>query len=204
MSDDVPSRRPGGRTARVRADVLAAVNALLTEQGYDALSIEDVADRSGVHRTTIYRRWGSVAMLLVDLLQLGTEDDWRPPDTGSLAGDLTAINRELYEALTVEPSLTTAVIAASFRTPEAAEALSRFWADRYRRSEAVVRRAVERGDIPASTDAQQLLVSATGPLFHQRVLLRRPITPADADAYAHAALAGVAGPRGDNDASQLP
>jgi len=204
VSDDVPSRRPGGRTARVRADVLAAVTALLTEQGYDALSIEDVADRSGVHRTTIYRRWGSVAMLLVDLLQLGTEDDWRPPDTGSLAGDLTAINRELFEALTVEPSLTTAVIAASFRTPEAAEALSRFWADRYRRSEVVVRRAVERGDIRAGTDAQQLLVSATGPLFHQRVLLRWPITRADADAYAHAALAGVAGPRGDNGASQLP
>jgi AcrR family transcriptional regulator len=203
VSDDVPSRRPGGRTARVRADVLAALDALLTEQGYDALSIEDVADRSGVHRTTIYRRWGSVAMLLVDLLHLGTEDDWRPPDTGSLAGDLTAINRELYEALTVEPSLTTAVIAASFRTPEAAEALSRFWADRYRRSEVVVRRAIERGDIRAGTDAQQLLVSATGPLFHQRVLLRRPITRADADAYAHAALAGVTGPGGDDAASHL-
>ncbi|SHN51348.1 transcriptional regulator, TetR family [Geodermatophilus obscurus] len=203
MSDDVPSRRPGGRTARIRADVLAALDALLTEQGYDALSIEDVADRSGVHRTTIYRRWGSVAMLLVDLLHLGTEDDWRPPDTGSLAGDLTAINRELYEALMVEPSLTTAVIAASFRTPEAAEALSRFWADRYRRSEVVVRRAIERGDIRAGTDAQQLLVSATGPLFHQRVLLRRPITRADADAYAHAALAGVAGPGGDDAASHL-
>ncbi len=204
MSDGVPSRRPGGRTARIRADVLAALDALLTEQGYDALSIEDVADRSGVHRTTIYRRWGSVAMLLVDLLHLGIEDDWRPPDTGSLAGDLTAINRELYEALTVEPSLTTAVIAASFRTPEAAEALSRFWADRYRRSEVVVRRAIERGDIRAGTDAQQLLVSATGPLFHQRVLLRRPITPADADAYAQAALAGVARPRGDDPASRLP
>jgi AcrR family transcriptional regulator len=203
VSDGVPSRRPGGRTARVRADVLAALDELLTEQGYDALSIEDVADRSGVHRTTIYRRWGSVAMLLVDLLHLGTEDDWRPPDTGSLAGDLTAINRELYEALTVEPSLTTAVIAASFRTPEAAEALSLFWADRYRRSEVVVRRAIERGDIRAGTDAQQLLVSATGPLFHQRVLLRRPITRADADAYAHAALAGVAGPGGDDAASHL-
>jgi AcrR family transcriptional regulator len=197
VSDDVDSRRPGGRTARVRADVLAAVNALLTEQGYDALRIEDVADRSGVHRTTIYRRWGSVGMLLVDLLQLCTEDDWRPPDTGSLAGDLTALNRELYEALTMEASLTTAALAASFRTPEAAEALSRFWADRYRRSEVVVRRAVARGDIPTATDAQQLLVAATGPLFHQRVLLRQPITLANADAYAHAALAGVVGPGGD-------
>ena len=167
------------------------MDALLTEGGYDALSIEAVADRSGVHRTTVYRRWGSVAMLLVDLLDLGTEDDWRPPDTGSLAGDLIAINRQVCDALTVEPSPTAAVIAASFRTPEAAEALSRFWADRYRRCTPVVDRAVARGEVPAGTDPHRLLVSATAPLYHLRVLLRQPLTRADADSYARAALAAV-------------
>lgn len=167
------------------------MDALLTEGGYDALSIEAVADRSGVHRTTVYRRWGSVAMLLVDLLDLGTEDDWRPPDTGSLAGDLIAINRQVCDALTVEPSPTAAVIAASFRTPEAAEALSRFWADRYRRCTPVVDRAVARGEVPAGTDPHRLLVSATAPLYHLRVLLRQPLTRAGADAYARAALAAV-------------
>jgi AcrR family transcriptional regulator len=204
VADNVPSRRPGGRTARVRADVLGAVNALLVEQGYDAVSIEAVAERSGVHRTTIYRRWGSVAMLLVDLLNLGTEDDWRPPDTGSLLGDLTGLNRELFDALTAEPSVTTAVIAASFRTPEAADALSRFWADRYRRCEVVVQRAVARGEIPPDTDARRLLVSATGPLYHLRILLQQPMTRADADAFAHAALAGLAADGGEAAASPLP
>jgi AcrR family transcriptional regulator len=193
MSGDAPSRRPGGRTARVRADVLSAVMALLTEQGYDALSIEAVATRSGVHRTTVYRRWGSVAMLLVDLLELGTEDDWQPPDTGALEGDLVALNRELHAALTAEPSLTAAVIAASFRSTEAAQALSRFWADRYRRCAVIVDRAISRGEIPADTEPHRLLVAATAPLYHQRTLLRLPLTRADADAYArHAATAAVA------------
>ncbi|TDQ50775.1 TetR family transcriptional regulator [Actinorugispora endophytica] len=177
----------------MRADVLAAVNALLTEDGYDALSIEAVADRSGVHRTTVYRRWGSVPMLLVDLLDLGAEDDWRAPDTGSLEGDLIAVNREVRDALSADPSPTLAVIAASFRSPEAAQALRRFWADRYERCAVAVQRAVDRGEVPAGTDPDRLLIAATGPLYHHRVLLGRALTRDEADAYARAALAGAAG-----------
>ncbi len=191
MSNRPPLRRPGGRAARVRADVLAAVDALLTSGGYDALTVDAVAERSGVHRTTVYRRWGSVAMLLVDLLALGAEDAWQPPDTGSLEGDLIAINREVRDALSAEPSPATAVIAASFRSPEAAEALARFWADRYRRCATVVERAVARGEVPAGIDAHRLLLSATGPLYHRHVLFRQPVPRADADAYARAALAGA-------------
>ncbi|WP_233712374.1 TetR/AcrR family transcriptional regulator C-terminal ligand-binding domain-containing protein [Kribbella turkmenica] len=53
-----------------------------------------------------------------------------PADTGTLQGDLIRLNREVHSALTERPSITQAVIAASFRTPEAAEALTAFWADR--------------------------------------------------------------------------
>jgi AcrR family transcriptional regulator len=170
------------------------VDALLAEGGYDALGIEAVAERSGVHRTTIYRRWGSVPMLLVDLLALGIEDGWRAPDTGSLESDLIAINREVCDALIAEPSPTVAVIAASCSL-EAADALRRFWIDRYQRCGVVVERAVGRGEIAASTDARLLLMSATGPLYHQRMLMREPLTHADADAYARAALGLIGGSR---------
>lgn len=186
-----PSLRPGGRTARVRMIVLDAVDRLLTENGYEALSIDAVSDRCGVHRTTIYRRWGSVAMLLADLLALGTEDGWTPPDRGSLEEDLIALNRELLAALVDERSLTVAVISASFRSSEAADALRRFWADRYQRCELVIQRATARGEIAISTDPQRLLIAATGPLYHQRILLDRPVSQADADAYARAALAMI-------------
>jgi hypothetical protein len=91
-----------------------------------------------------------------------------------------------------------AVIAASFRSPEAADALGRFWADRYQRCAVAVGRAVARGEIPACTDAHRLLMSATGPLYHQRMLLRQQLTRADADAYARAALAAVTATTGND------
>ncbi|MFF0339307.1 TetR/AcrR family transcriptional regulator [Kribbella sp. NPDC004875] len=191
MPDDERASRPGGRTARVRSEVLAAVDAELAEHGYDGLTIDAVATRSGVHRTTVYRRWKSVAGLLVDLLEAGADDSWEPADTGSLEGDLIAVNREIHAALTARPSVTQAVIAASFRTPEAADALTQFWIDRYERTAIVVRRAVDRGEIPPTTDAHQLLLTATAPLYHQLVLLRRPMTRASADEHARIAAASV-------------
>lgn len=200
MTDIERASRPGGRTARVRADVLAAVEAELAEHGYDGLTIDGVALRSGVHRTTVYRRWKTVAGLLVDLLQAGIDDTWEPADTGSLEGDLIALNREVHAALTASPSITQAVIAASFRTPEAAEALTQFWSDRYARSALVVQRAIRRGEIPAGTDPYQLLMSATGPLYHQLVLLRQPMPRATADRYARAAAAVARGGLGSSHA----
>ncbi|WP_433163735.1 TetR/AcrR family transcriptional regulator [Kribbella sp. CA-247076] len=187
MSDGQRASRPGGRTARVRAEVLGAVEAELAEHGYDGLTIDGVAARSGVHRTTVYRRWKTVAGLLVDLLRAGLDDAWEPADTGTLEGDLIRLNREVHAALTEEPSVTRAVIAASFRTPEAAEALTAFWADRYRRSAVVVRRAVDRGEVAASVDPHEVVVAATAPLYHQLVLLRQPLSRAAADRYARAA-----------------
>ncbi|WP_350280097.1 TetR/AcrR family transcriptional regulator [Kribbella sp. HUAS MG21] len=191
MTETVRASRPGGRTARVRSDVLAAVEAELAEHGYDGLTMDAVAVRSGVHRTTLYRRWKTVAGLLVDLLAAGADDAWEPADTGSLEGDLIAVNREVHAALTARPSVTQAVIAASFRTTEAAEALTRFWEDRYARTARVVERAVARGEIPADVDAQQLLLTATAPLYHQLVLLRQPMTRSAADHHARIAAASV-------------
>ena len=181
----VEHARPGGRTARVRADVMAAVEAELADHGYDGLTIDGVAARSGVHRTTVYRRWRTVDGLLIDLLAMGVDDSWAPAETGSLAGDLIELNREVHESLAITPSLTAAVIAASFRTTEAAEALHSFWKDRYERSEVVVTRAIERGEVPADTDAHRVVLTATAPLFHQVALMRQEMSVEEAERYAH-------------------
>jgi AcrR family transcriptional regulator len=179
-----PIRRPGGRSAQVRRRVLDAVRAQLVEHGYDALTVDAVADRSGVHRTTVYRRWRDVGGLLADVLADAASDDWSPPDTGSLKGDLHALNREIHAGLTADPPVTAALIAASFRSAQAAQALRMFWADRYARCTVIVRRAVDRGEVPAGTDPHALLVAATAPIYHELVLLR---SPADAGLAARVA-----------------
>ncbi|MER7000335.1 TetR/AcrR family transcriptional regulator [Streptomyces sp. NPDC000410] len=182
--------RTGGRSARVRAQVLEAVGALLLEAGYDGLTVDTVAERAGVHRTTVYRRWGDVGRLLADVLDAASDDTWSPPDAGSLEDDLTALNQEVYEALTGGgPNLTTALIAAGFRSAEAA-ALSRFWEDRYARCAVVVTRAADRGELPGPADSRALLVAATAPLYHELLLLRAvpdPTLPRRAAAAAAAA-----------------
>ncbi|MEV0321483.1 TetR/AcrR family transcriptional regulator [Streptomyces sp. NPDC050658] len=187
-------RRPGGRTARVRAQVLDAVLAELGEHGYDGLTPDTVAARAGVHRTTVYRRWGDVGGLLADVLDAAGDDDWRPPDTGSLEGDLTGLNEEIQSALIARPPVVAALIAASFRSEKAAEAQQRLWEDRYARCEIVVDRAVDRGEVPQGTDARQLLLAATGPMYHQLLLLRTPPDPRlPARTARTAALAAAAG-----------
>ncbi|MGW3352528.1 TetR/AcrR family transcriptional regulator [Nonomuraea rubra] len=190
-----PRRRPGGRTGRVRAQVLDAVRAELAERGYDGLGLDGVAARAGVHRATVYRRWRDVGGLLADLLEATTsDDDWQPQDTGSLQGDLTVLNQENLAAMTAQPSIAAALIAASFRSEEAARGLRRLWEDRYARCEVIVGRAVRRGELPAGTDAPALLVAATAPLYHHLVLLRTPPDPAlPGQAARAAALAAFAG-----------
>lgn len=189
------ARRPGGRTARIRTQVLEAVGAELVENGYDALTVDTVAARARVHRTTVYRRWHGVGGLLADVLDAAVADDWQPPDTGALETDLTALNDEVQTALTTEPRLAEALIAASFRSREAARAMRDFYEDRYARCAPVVARAVRRGEVPADTDARALLVAATAPLYHQLLLLRTPVDPGlparTARATARAATAGA-------------
>ncbi|MFI7387247.1 TetR/AcrR family transcriptional regulator [Streptomyces sp. NPDC049813] len=190
-----PDRRPGGRTARVRAQVLDAVRAELAEGGYEALTLERVAARAGVHRATVYRRWRDVGGLLVDVIAAAGEMDWRPPDTGSLRGDLTALNQEIQESLVVRPSFATALLAASFHSEQAARAQTALWADRYVQCEVLVERARERGELPGlRTDARSLLVAATAPVYHQLVLLRADPDPDLPErAAAAAVLAAAAG-----------
>ncbi len=182
---DKSPRRPNGRSARVRRKVLDAVRAQLVEGGFDLLTMDAVADRSGVHRTTVYRRWRDVGGLLADVLTDATGDDWRPPQTGSLETDLAAVNCEVHAALTADSSISTALIAASFRSPQAAEALRTFWADRYARCAAIVRRAIDRGEVPADTDPRAVIIAATAPLYHTLVLLRSPADSGLAARSAH-------------------
>ncbi|MEV6475598.1 TetR/AcrR family transcriptional regulator [Streptomyces sp. NPDC051657] len=189
-----PDRRPGGRTARVRAQVLDAVRAELGAQGFEGLTMEGVAARAGVHRTTVYRRWEDVGGLLADVLDAAGEDDWEPADTGSLHSDLAALNDEIQESLVVRPSIPQALMAASFRSARAADAQRRLWEDRYARCEIIVERAVERGELPPHTDARRLLIASTAPLYHQLVLLRTAPDPRlPSHAATTATLAAAAG-----------
>ncbi|WP_372458306.1 TetR/AcrR family transcriptional regulator [Streptomyces sichuanensis] len=185
--------RPGGRTARTRAAVRDAVLSGLVEHGYPGLTVEYVAEHSGVHKTTLYRRWGGVEGMVADALDLAGEDSWSPPDTGTLRGDLLALAHEVVDTFTdpAGAAAPTAFITAAFQSERAARALGGFYAERFGRCAPLIARAVERGEAPPGTDAGAVARAVSAPLFFRLFITREDVDAAAAEQAADAVLAAV-------------
>ncbi|MFF5111698.1 TetR/AcrR family transcriptional regulator [Streptosporangium sp. NPDC000509] len=185
--------RPGGRTARVREAVREATLAELAEKGYDQMTVEGVALRAGVHKTTVYRRWGSVEGLAADALDLAGTEPWPVPDTGTIEGDLRELTRLVLDGF-ADPEtgpVSTAFIRASARDPVVARALRAFFAARHEQSALLVTRAVERGELPEDVDAADLIRTAVAPLYYRLFVSGEPVDERVADRAAAAALAAA-------------
>jgi AcrR family transcriptional regulator len=183
--------RTGGRSARVREAVLSAVLHELNVNGYAALSVEAVASRAGVNKTTIYRRWPTLDDLLVDALTTWSEDAIPGSDTGSIETDLLALGRTLADQLNggVGRQIAAVVLTAGLRSPQLREATRRYFDQQAVRATPVVTQAIERGELPANTDTNTLLTTFRAPLFYRMVTTGDPI---DEDLITHAARVTLA------------
>ncbi|MYY02072.1 MULTISPECIES: TetR/AcrR family transcriptional regulator [unclassified Streptomyces] len=188
--------RPGGRTARVREAVLRAAGDALAEHGFDRLDLADVARRAEVGKTTVYRRWSSPTGLIADLLDDMADQSSPRARTGSLADDLRANARLVLKTLTDprQGALFRSVIAAATCDPRTAQALHRFYAVRVGEWSGCVTEAVERGELPAGTDADEVVRAVSAPLYYRLLASGDPLDEAAADRAAEAAvLAAKAG-----------
>jgi AcrR family transcriptional regulator len=192
--------RPGGRTARVAESVFAAAIAELSSRGYAEISVESIAARAGVHKTTVYRRWGSKPEIIRQALA-GAADAVIPvPDTGSLAEDLRTLARAVHGVLSAPQgaAITRSLVVGGLSSPEIASLMSQFWAGRLAAISLIVDRATGRGELPPATDPAALMHAVAAPLYYELLVTRAPVTERDADRSAAAALAaaraGVFGP----------
>jgi len=163
--------RTGGRSARVREAILAATFDELVETGYAALSMEAVATRAGVHKTTVYRRWTTLDDLLLDALTSWSQEALPVPDTGSIDTDLLALGRELAEVLNdgIGRQIAAFVLTSGLRSPRLSEATRRYFDHQALRAVPTVRKAVDRGELPEQCDANALLTTFRAPLFYRMV-----------------------------------
>ncbi|CAO5227481.1 TetR/AcrR family transcriptional regulator [Frankia sp. AgKG'84/4] len=185
--------RPGGRTARVRASVLQAAGDVLAERGFAQLDLADVARLAGVGKTTVYRRWGTVAGLVADLLAEMAEESVPRTETGSLLGDLRA-NADLVRRTLGDPrqgALFQAVIAAATYDERTAQALRRFYDARIAEWAPCVARAVDRGEAPAGTDPAEVIRAVSAPLYYGLLTAGKPPDEATAERAARAATAAA-------------
>lgn len=154
--------RPGGRSARVVAAVMRATLDELGRVGYGRLRVEDVASRSGVNKTTIYRRWPDKSDLVCAALRtVGGPPD--VPDTGHVRSDLIASFRTAMRGWATERGRDLGLVLVMERADPAVERVSRSLSEQYRAARrAILKRAVARGELPPTTDLDLLLDVLTG------------------------------------------
>ena len=133
----------------------AGLGAELIDNGYAGTTVERIARRAGIAKTTIYRRWGGLDGLLADLMAEHAEQEIPVPDHGNLDADLRALAREVVTSL-ASPAIRAAfatIVAAAVQNPAARELLSRFLDARTAKMNVIVapRRAARRAAARTST-----------------------------------------------------
>jgi AcrR family transcriptional regulator len=160
---------------------------------YADVSIESIAARAGVHKTTVYRRWGSKPELISQVLAGAAVSRIPVPDTGSVDEDLRALARAVQAILSAPQgaAITRALVVGGLTSPEIAGVMSQFWAGRLAAISVIVDRAVERRELPAGTDPALLMHAVAAPLYYELLVTQVPITERDADRGAASALAAA-------------
>jgi AcrR family transcriptional regulator len=157
------------RPRAVQADeaIREAALALLRELGYAGLTIEGVAARAGVAKTTVYRRWPSKAELAFEV-GLHPSDLGLAPDTGSLAGDLAEVAARIVRSL--GRPVAAEALAGLLGDVRRDRTLMATLVDRFIGSErawmaAILERAARRRELAGPTDPALVLDLLLGPLL---------------------------------------
>jgi AcrR family transcriptional regulator len=187
------------RVARSRAAILEATAALLIEGGFAHVTIERVAERSGVAKTTIYRHWRSRSRLIFDafrnlLAPPGVPEDHRRWETGDVREGLVHLLRGLIRGLTESawaPAVSTLVDAGD-RDPEMRQLIHDFLVDAMSGARVLIAEARARGELAPSVDPEISVDMLVGPVFYRRLVSRAPLEPAFAERVVDAFLAGAA------------
>ncbi|MHC5723366.1 MAG: TetR/AcrR family transcriptional regulator [Nostoc sp.] len=168
MSKQINS--PSGRPRSIYADqaILQATLDLLAEVGYESMSIEAIASRAGVGKTTIYRRYTTKEELVADAIE-SLRDDLAIPDTGSFWGDMDILinNAAKKIASPLGRQTLALIISTASSNPQFAEV---YWTKYTKlRREAfakILERAKSRGEIHKDADVDLIIDLVSGSLYY--------------------------------------
>ena len=167
--------RPRGRPRDPGVDegILGAALDLITEGGFEKLSMEAVAARAGVAKATIYRRFPSKVELIVAMCQAFGPAVQPPPNTGSFRTDVAAIIEALNDNMcptTDTGRLMPSMVSAAKENAEVREAMQRFTAARRRRIYDVVKAGIASGELRADADADAIGDLLVGSMMYRLII----------------------------------
>lgn len=170
-----PKKRPGGRTADVTERVHRAIFDLIVEGGVEACTFSAVAQRAGIERSTLYRRfpdrWGAI---IDTWMGLGIREVG--PDCGnSFAEDLTSLLWKIVGVLETPQGPALLKMVAELRTREETDETRAYFDRRMEQLAPMFEAAIARGELPADVDRETLFTCAAGPLYFRMFIAGRQI-----------------------------
>jgi AcrR family transcriptional regulator len=172
MSSTLAPTRGRPRDPQRRRAILDAAMALIAEVGYDRMTVDAIAARSGVSKPTLYRRWPhGKPELVADAIRERHAERVPMPDTGSLRGDLLALIEAQTGKLLDEVHLACGLVT-QLRASEELAAVMRdhVIAAERARYETLLERARERGELPAG-HVSPLFADVAGSIVFGRVTI---------------------------------
>ena len=179
----------------VTSAIAAATFAELAESGYARMSMDAVARRAGVGKAALYRRWHSKEAMLIDLVARAVRDHALiQPDTGTLRGDVEAYigatARQLSDPLVAR--IAPDFLGESARNPALAAVLREVIATpRRETADALLSRAIRRGELPADLDHELALDLLVAPLGFRLLISPAPVDDDYLPRLAHATVAAL-------------
>lgn len=157
---------PRTRAARSRARLLAAATELLVGAGPRAVTVDAVAERSGVAKSTLYRHWGSRTDLLVDVMRANVPDLGRPDLTLGFETALRTHVRQVAAALGAPEWLRImpALVSLQHQVPEMAAIMTADHEAKMAEMEPVLALGASEGRIPSGVDPRLAVQLLIGPL----------------------------------------
>jgi AcrR family transcriptional regulator len=192
ISAPAPRGRP--RSERSHRAILEAANEILEERGFVDLTMDEVAQRGGVSKATIYRWWPTKGTLVFEAFTANFLAGQPTPDTGSLRGDLLAALRNWIKTVkgTVTGRTLVGLIAEVQRDPDLAEIWRERFVTRVRtQHRLMIDRALGRGEVSADADPDVMLDLLFGSAYHRLLQSHLPLNDRFAQAVVDTVVAGV-------------
>ena len=176
------ARRPGGRTADVTQRVHEAVFDIMLDGGIEACTFSSVAERAGVERSTLYRRYPDRMDMIIDTWMARGEAELLPSPTGNFATDLRSVLGKIAELLATPIGPALLAFAAELRKRSGSDFSRSFFDRRMAHFAPMFDAAIARGELDPDVDREALFSFAAGPMYFRMFIAGRPLDDTFIDA----------------------
>lgn len=184
VDESCEAKVPGRpRCPLTHQNILKATRELVDEIGFANLTIEGIASRAGVGKTTIYRRWPNKSSIVLDAFFEDISSTCSVADTGKVRQDIRRQLRKLVKELNGPTGCKVATLMANGQfDKEMAEAFRARWIERHRNDAlALIKRGMETGEIRKEADPEVLVDALYGPIYFRLLAGHAPLTQRLAD-----------------------